>query len=65
MGGGVIAPIFLTSAQDGGEWSVLPPGKSPRYSLDRRLGGPQSQSGLHGEEKTHALLGIEPGPSSP
>jgi hypothetical protein len=26
-------------------------GKSPRYLLDRRLGGPQSRSGLRGEEK--------------
>jgi hypothetical protein len=25
--------------------------KSPRYPLDRRLGGPQSRSGLRGEEK--------------
>jgi hypothetical protein len=27
-------------------------GKSSRYPLDRRLGGPQSQSGRRGEEKT-------------
>jgi hypothetical protein len=26
-------------------------GKSPRYPLDRRLGGPQSRSGRGGEEK--------------
>jgi hypothetical protein len=43
---------FLTSARDGGEWSAscpgcaLPWGKDPRYPLYRRLGGPQSQSGL-------------------
>jgi hypothetical protein len=48
--------FFLTSALTGGEWSAsLPdrftPGKSPRYPLDRSLGGPQSQSGQHGEEK--------------
>jgi hypothetical protein len=40
----------LTLAVDIGEWPVsrpvhvLPPGKDPRYSLDRRLGGPQSWS---------------------
>jgi hypothetical protein len=45
---------FLTSALDGGEWSAsrpgraLPPGKEPRYPLDRRLGGPQSRSGCRG-----------------
>jgi hypothetical protein len=45
---------FLTSVLDGGEWSAsgpgraLPPGKDPRYSLDRRLGGPQSLSGHRG-----------------
>jgi hypothetical protein len=26
-------------------------GKSPRYPVDRRLGGPQSRSGRHGEVK--------------
>jgi hypothetical protein len=36
---------------------------SPQYPLDRKLGGPQSQSGHYGEEKNHALPGIEPGPS--
>jgi hypothetical protein len=42
--------IFLTSALAGGEWSAsrpgrfTPGGKSPRYPLDRRLGGPQSRS---------------------
>jgi hypothetical protein len=30
---------------------ALPPGKSPLYPLDRRLGGPQSRSGRGGEEK--------------
>jgi len=29
----------------------LPPGKSPWYSLDRRLGGPYSWFGRAGEEK--------------
>jgi hypothetical protein len=31
--------------------AALHPGKSPRYPLDRRLGGPQGRSGRHGEEK--------------
>jgi hypothetical protein len=31
--------------------AALPQGKSPRYPLDRRLGGPQSRSGRGGEEK--------------
>jgi hypothetical protein len=45
---------FLISALDGGEWSAsrtvraLPPGKDPRYPLDRKLGGPQSRSGHRG-----------------
>jgi hypothetical protein len=52
-GGRSIPPTsysFLTSALDGGEWSAsrsgraLPPGKGPRYPLDRRLGGNQSRS---------------------
>jgi hypothetical protein len=53
---------FLTSALDGGEWSVSrPQGKSPWYPLDRRLGGPQGRSGRGGEEKNSQLPpGIEP-----
>jgi hypothetical protein len=31
--------------------AALPPGKDPCYSLDRRLGGPQSRSGGGGEER--------------
>jgi hypothetical protein len=31
--------------------ATLPPGKVPRYSLDRRLGGPQSRSGRGDEGK--------------
>jgi hypothetical protein len=31
--------------------AASPPGKEPRYPLDRRLGGPQSRSGRHVEEK--------------
>jgi hypothetical protein len=36
-----------------------PQGKSQQYPLGRRLGGPQNLSGLCGEEKNLALLGIE------
>jgi hypothetical protein len=39
--------------------AALPPGKEPRYPLDRRLGGPQSRSGLCGGDKILSLLGIE------
>jgi len=36
-------------------------GKSPWYQLARRLGGPQSRSGLGGEEKNpQPLPGLEP-----
>jgi len=38
-----------------------PQGKSPWYPMDRRLGGPQSQSGHGGEEKnSQPPLGIKP-----
>jgi hypothetical protein len=56
-GNGGIAPPFPTSALDGGEWPsftprpLYPRGKSPRYPLDRRLGGPQSRSGCCGVER--------------
>jgi hypothetical protein len=63
-GSGDIAPSFLTSAPDGGEWSAsclcrfTPPppggGESPRYPFYRRLGGPQRRSGRCGEEKNLA-----------
>jgi len=53
----------LTSVLDGGEWSGSCPGSW--YPLDRRLSGPQSQSGCGGKEKTTALLGIKPKLSSP
>jgi hypothetical protein len=37
-----------------------PPGKSPCYQLDRRLGGPQSRSGRGGEDKnSQPLPGLE------
>jgi hypothetical protein len=49
--------VFLTSALVEGEWSASRPGRfatgerAPRYTLGSKLGGPQSQSGRHGEEK--------------
>jgi hypothetical protein len=55
-GGDVQIDIFLSSARTRGKWSALlpgrftPRGKSPRYQLDRRWGGPQSRSGRRGEE---------------
>jgi hypothetical protein len=36
---------------------LYPRGKNPRYLLDRRLGGPQSRSGRHGEEKILDRIG--------
>jgi hypothetical protein len=41
--------------------AALPPGKIPRYPLDRRLGGPQSGYGRGSEEKySQSPPGIEP-----
>jgi hypothetical protein len=40
--------------------ATLPQEKSPWYPLDRRLDGPQSQSGHGGEEKnSQTLLGLK------
>jgi hypothetical protein len=40
---------------------LYPRGKSPRYPLDRRLGGPQSRSGRGGEKKhSRPLPELEP-----
>jgi len=56
----------LTSALDGGEWSASRLGRFTRrkrawYSLDRKLGAPQSLSGCGREEKiSHPLPGLEP-----
>jgi hypothetical protein len=55
MGSGCIYPRFLDLGTSW--WWVVsftplllyPRGKSLRYPLDRRLGGPQSRSGRHGE----------------
>jgi hypothetical protein len=70
-GSGGTASLFLTSALDGGESgqlhvpTALSQGKSPRYPLDRKLGGLQSRSGRCGVEKNPLLLPeIEPRPSS-
>jgi hypothetical protein len=39
---------------------LYPQGESPCYSMDRRLGGPRSQSGRGGEEKnSQTLPGLE------
>jgi hypothetical protein len=41
--------------------AALPQGKIPCYPLDRRLDGPQSQSGRGGEEEnSQPLLELEP-----
>jgi hypothetical protein len=42
-------------------WTFYTQGKNPWYPLDRRLGGPQSQSGCGGEEKnSQPLPRLEP-----
>jgi hypothetical protein len=70
-GSGGIAPPFLTSVLDGGEWSTsrhrrFTPGEIiSRHLLDRRLGGSQNRSGRCDEEKNLSMPELEPGPSSP
>jgi hypothetical protein len=44
--------------------AALPPGKEPQYSLDRRLGGPQTRSGRGGEEDPILYRKSKPDPSS-
>jgi hypothetical protein len=44
--------------------TLYPRGNSPRYPLDRRMGGHQSRSGSCGKKETLALPGNEPPPSS-
>jgi hypothetical protein len=61
-GGRPIAPSFMTSALDIGEWSAsrtgrFTTGEDSRYPLDGRLGGPQNRSGCYGEEKNIAPAG--------
>jgi hypothetical protein len=68
----VLFHAFLNLALDGG-WMVssmprplYPWGKSPRYLLNRRLGGPQFWSERDGKEKnSHLLPGKVPWFSSP
>jgi hypothetical protein len=60
LGSGGIAPVFLTSALDGGmvritHRSLCFQVKSTWYPLNRRLGGPQSRSGRGDEEKNSQL----------
>jgi hypothetical protein len=56
-GSGCIDLPFLTSVLVAGVWvsfmlrPLYPRGKSPRYALDRRLGGAQNRFGFCGEEK--------------
>jgi hypothetical protein len=38
---------------------ALPPGKSPLYTLAKKLGGPQGRSGRCGEENFLPMPGIE------
>jgi hypothetical protein len=63
MESGCIDPRFLDLF--GGERSASRPGRiipgerAPRYALDRRLGGPKSRCGQHGEMKILAPPGLE------
>jgi hypothetical protein len=59
---------LLTSVVDGDEWSAsfpdrLTPGKSPRYPLYMRLGGPQSRTGYCGEDEHLSNVPAIAGPS--
>jgi len=60
--GGTV-PLILTLALVRGEWltshsSCFIPGKEPWYPLNRKLGGPQSQSGHFGEDKDLLKIGV-------
>jgi len=65
-GNGGIAPHVLDSTiQRWGVsfmhcWLLYPQGKRPWYPQDRRLSGPQSQSGCSGEKNSQPLPGLEP-----
>jgi hypothetical protein len=69
----VYSHIFLTSGQLEVSGllhapAALPPRKKSPYPLDRRLSGPQSQSGRRGKEKIldpNGTLTPTPRPSSP
>jgi hypothetical protein len=71
MTSGGIAPPFLISTQDQGEWSTSSPGRfNPqgnrlRYPLGRSPGRIQSRSGHSGKRKNLPLPGTEPRLSSP
>jgi hypothetical protein len=64
---GDIAPSFLMNVSGQLQaLAYLPSGKSPRYTFDRRLGGPWSRCRRWGVENTLLPLpGIDPEPSSP
>jgi hypothetical protein len=63
--------VFLTSALDGSELLAsrsgcfTARGKSPRYPLDGRLGGPQSRNAICGEKSNSIFPRIEPRLSNP
>jgi hypothetical protein len=65
LGGKRSSYSFLTSAVDGGEWSVsrpvcaLPQGKDPRYPFYRRLGGPQPVWTQRLEEKSFSITVLQ------
>jgi hypothetical protein len=69
-GSGCIAPPFSISGLDGSKWSLALSNrfthrvKNTRYPFYGKLGGPQSQSGRFGEEKTVLEPEMELGPSS-
>jgi hypothetical protein len=60
--GKVVPVLFLTEHHAP---AALPQGKSPWYTLDRRPGGPQSQSGHGGEEKKFSALARTQTPDHP
>jgi hypothetical protein len=45
--------------------ATLPPSKSARFQLDRRLGGPQSRCEREGKRKFHYYPCQEPNPGRP
>jgi hypothetical protein len=65
---GCIAPLFLNSALDGGEWSSSRPGhftsRGNRPPGTHWTGGWVDRSGCCREEKILPLPGLEPRPSS-